>query len=121
MIFPWLPHRSESVCWTHTDLSAFVRSNLCKACSLTRRHGSSHWFGAQKNGLWHVRTHTPRLVRSHAAAGTRSLVRSVSDLSGVRGSAGVVPKLPSSEARAAFLAGRQCIAYQALRLLRGPA
>ena len=64
MMFSWLPHRSESVCWMRTDLSAFVRSNRSKGSSVIRRHASLRWFGAQKNRLRGVRDNALGVVRS---------------------------------------------------------
>src|SRR5262249_59453181 len=118
MMFSWLPQRSKSVFWTHTDLSAFVRSHISKGSSVIRRHESLRSCGAQKNGLRRVRTNALGLVRSQPTASARSVLRGVSDLPRVRGSAGVLAGLCRGVAREGFLFGRQCTYYPPSFILR---
>lgn len=71
MMFRWLPHRSESVCWMHIDSPVSGPWNKCAACSAIRRRESSRSCGAQKNALRGVRSSALGLVRSHDTADTR--------------------------------------------------
>jgi len=121
MIPRCLLHPNQNVCPTHTDSPDFDRSRACGGYSVIAKLGSLHLFGAQKNDMRCLRDGALGVVRPLGSSGPRSVQRGHAHLSPVRGAARRLPKLRSSEARAAFLPRRQHALHGALCLLRGPA
>ena len=116
IVLGWPSHLLVGACPTRIALQAFALSSRSRACSAIRVRGSSHWCGAQENGLQRVQANSLRLVRPKAAKGARFVVRRYPRLSGLRGSARPVSKLRPGEARALGLVGRQPAVHEAFRL-----
>jgi len=91
------------------------------ASSVTPRPASCGWYAAEKNGVWHLRTDPPDLLRPQDPPGPRPVLRRHPGLPGVRAPARTLSELRYRETGEAALVGRQPLLHQALRLLRGPA
>ena len=101
MICGWQEHLEDGGYKTCTPFPDFAPWRPCTACSVTARHGSSNWFGAQKNVLRKLRYGASHVVRPHAASCTRSLQWWRAGISAAGGAARSMPALPGREARAA--------------------
>jgi glutathione S-transferase len=76
----------------------FDRNTQCAGFSVIRVPASLHSSGAQKNGLWLLRSHSDGAVRPQGPARARSFLRRHADISGSGGAAGRVPPLWQGEA-----------------------
>src|SRR4030065_472476 len=68
--------------WTNTNSPGFARDRQYRGCLETRRHGSSGWIVAKKNGMWLLRDRPSELLRQDSAAGTGTGPRGVPGIPG---------------------------------------
>ena len=89
-------------------------------CSVTRRPCVSRSSGAEKNGLWRLRSKLSQSLRQAPPPRPRSLLWRQAGLSVLLPAPGPVFTVREREERTARLVGRQSAVHQAVRLLRRP-
>src|SRR3990172_11477669 len=105
--------------WTNTNSPGFARDRQYRGCLETRRHGSSGWNVAKKNGLWLLRDCASELLRQEGTPDTGPVLRGWPDIPGSGGSARPMQEVRDREAGETAMAGEQSLLHEAVLLLRG--
>jgi hypothetical protein len=105
---------------THTDFPISLRAMSFEEFLVIPKLAFFDSRGGEKNYLRGLRQESPVVLRSQVAQGARSVLRRYAHLPGDRGPTRPVQELWQGEDRRAFVAGRQSVLHQTLRLLCRP-